>query len=174
VSELGFATERLQGLAPVVNRRTRLLVLGSFPGTASLAARRYYAHPRNLFWALWGELLELPLPAMGYAQRLASLRRHGVGLWDVYATCRREGSLDAAIRQAQRNDLPELRERLPLLRAIAHNGAESAKAVRWTAELGVRVYCLPSSSPANAAMPWAQKLLAWRHMWQQVQVAEGR
>jgi hypoxanthine-DNA glycosylase len=174
MSEHGVATGRLQGLPPVVNRQTRLLVLGSFPGTASLSAQRYYAHPRNLFWALWGELLGLPLPAMGYAQRLAGLRRHGIGLWDVYASCRREGSLDAAIREAQRNDLPGLCRRLPVLRAIAHNGAESAKAIRWTAELGVPAFALPSSSPANAGMPWAQKLLAWHRMWQQVQAVEAR
>ncbi len=152
----------LQGLAPVAGPGTRLLVLGSFPGEASLAAQQYYGHPRNQFWpilgALWGpELLALP-----YAERLAAMQAHGLGLWDVYARCRREGSLDSAIEAAELNDLPGLAARLPALRAIAHNGGESARAMRITRALGVPVVRLPSTSPANASWSFARKLEAWR------------
>jgi hypoxanthine-DNA glycosylase len=153
---------RLQGLAPIAGHGARLLVLGSFPGAASLAAQQYYGHPRNHFWpilsALWGEdLLALP-----YRSRVAALKRHGLALWDVYAACRREGSLDSAIEDAVPNDLAGLVARLPALRAIAHNGSESARAMRVTSALGLPVQRLPSTSPANASWSFERKQAAWR------------
>jgi hypoxanthine-DNA glycosylase len=152
----------LLGLPPVIARSTRLLLLGSFPGAASLAARQYYAHPRNQFWPLLSALLGEDLVGLAYLQRLQRLRAHGVGLWDVIACCEREGSLDSDIRAASWNDLASLRRRAPGLQAVAHNGAESARAMRLTAGLGLPVYRLPSSSPANATWSFERKLAAWR------------
>lgn len=152
---------RLEGLAPVLDANTRLIVLGSFPGVASLQAQQYYGHPRNHFWpilaALWGTN-----PAATYPQRLAEARRRGLGLWDVYASCQREGSLDSAIEHARPNDLASLRQRAPGLRAIVHNGGESARAMARTRALGVAVLRLPSTSPANASWSFERKLAAWR------------
>ncbi len=152
----------LQGLPPSIARHTRLLVLGSFPGAASLAAGQYYAHPRNQFWPLVGALLGEDLLALSYAQRLSRLHAHGVGLWDVIGACRREGSLDSRIRDAQCNDLGSLRRRAPGLQAIAHNGGASARAMPTAGALGLRVFRLPSSSPANASWSFERKLAAWR------------
>ena len=156
----------LQGLPPVIGRHARLLVLGSFPGAASLAARQYYAHPRNQFWPLLSALLDEDLSQLGYVQRLQRLRAHGVGLWDVIAECRRDGSLDSAIRDARYNDLASLRRRAPQLLAVAHNGGESARTMHITAGLGLAVYRLPSSSPANASWSFERKLAAWRAVFQ--------
>jgi hypoxanthine-DNA glycosylase len=152
----------LQGLPPVIARTTRLVVLGSFPGAASLAARQYYAHPRNHFWPILSALWGIDLHALPYARRLAVLRARGLGLWDVYAACRREGSLDTSIEDALPNDLGELTRRAPRLQAIAHNGGESARAMRVTRALGVPVLRLPSTSPANASWSFERKLAAWR------------
>lgn len=152
----------LEGLAPVVSARTRLLVLGSFPGVASLQAGQYYAHPRNQFWRLLGAIWGLDLAAMSYADRLQVVRQRRLGIWDVYACCRREGSLDTAIEDAVPNDLPGLAATLQALRAIAHNGGESARAMRVTRTLGVPVRRLPSTSPANASWSFERKLGAWR------------
>ena len=152
---------RLQGLDPVVGPATRLLVLGSFPGVASLQAQQYYGHPRNQFWPILGALWGEDLVALPYAHRLQRLLAHGLGLWDVYAACEREGSLDSAIRQAEPNDLAGLVRRLPQLQAIAHNGGESAKAMKLTATLGLPVHRLPSTSPANASWRFERKLAAW-------------
>jgi hypoxanthine-DNA glycosylase len=152
----------LQGLAPVAGPTTRLLLLGSFPGVASLAAQQYYGHPRNQFWpllsALWGE----PLVPLSYPRRLACIHRRGLGLWDVYASCRREGSLDADIVDPVANDLAGLVQRLPRLAAIAHHGGESARSMRITSALGLPVLKLPSTSPANASWSFERKLEAWR------------
>lgn len=159
------------GLAPVVSRGTRLLLLGSFPGAASLRAQQYYAHPRNHFWPILGALWGIDLASRGYAARLAEARRRGLGLWDVYARCRREGSLDSAIEDAVPNDLPALVAGLPMLRAIAHNGGESARAMRITRTLGLPVVRLPSTSPANASWSFERKLAAWREVFTEHGVA---
>ncbi|MCY7314153.1 MAG: DNA-deoxyinosine glycosylase [Rubrivivax sp.] len=159
--------QRLTGLPPVIAPDTRLVILGSFPGVASLQAQQYYGHPRNHFWPLVGTLLGLDLVALPYADRLDATQARGLGLWDVYAQCRREGSLDSAIEYAALNDLASLPRLAPRLRLIAHNGGESARAMRHTAALGLPVLRLPSSSPANASWSFARKLDAWRQAFEQ-------
>ncbi len=159
---------RLQGLAPIVRPGTRLLVLGSFPSVASLRLQQYYAHPQNHFWkilqALW-PADPVPGPEQ-YPARCAWVLAHGLGIWDVYASCEREGSLDTAIRNAEVNDFAALKAQCPQLRLIVHNGGESfrhAKLVR--ASLGVDHFPLvklPSTSPANASWSFERKLVAWR------------
>ena len=161
----------LEGLAPVVDARTRVVVLGSFPGVASLRAQQYYGHPRNHFWPILGELWGIDLASATYAQRINAARARGLGLWDVYASCRREGSLDSAIEHAELNDLASLTRRAPALQAIAHNGGESARALRVTRALGLPVYRLPSTSPANASWSFERKLAAWRAVFEQHGVA---
>ena len=161
----------LEGLAPVVDAQTRLVVLGSFPGLASLQAQQYYGHPRNHFWTILATLWNVDLKTATYAQRLKVARAHGLGLWDVYASCRREGSLDSAIEQAQLNDLASLKQRAPRLEAIAHNGGESARSMRVTAALGLALHRLPSTSPANASWSFERKLAAWRTVFEQHGVA---
>ncbi|WP_034410984.1 MULTISPECIES: DNA-deoxyinosine glycosylase [Derxia] len=161
VSASSSAT-RLTGLAPVVGPTSRVLILGSFPGAASLAAGQYYAHRQNRFWPIVGEVIGRDLVAMAYADRLAALLDAGLALWDVYAACEREGSLDSAIRLAEPNDFAALRARAPRLARICHNGRTSGKfAEHWRA-LGFDVRVLPSTSPANASIPHAVKLAAWR------------
>lgn len=155
---------RLHGLGPILDAGTRLIVLGSFPSVASLRAQRYYAHPQNQFWKILGALWGLPLQDMNYQERTDALRAHGLGVWDVYAACEREGSLDSAIENAQLNDLASLKTRCPRLQAIAHNGGESFKHARHTRALGLPVYRLPSTSPANASWTFERKLAAWREV----------
>ena len=144
--------DRRQAFAPVVDAGTRLLILGSLPGDASLKASQYYAHPRNGFWPLIGGVLGEALAALPYEQRLERLTARGVGLWDVIASAERSGSLDAAIRSPEAADLRGLVESLPNLRAVAFNGKLAAKMGRRI--LGdldsVELFDLPSSSPAHA------------------------
>jgi TDG/mug DNA glycosylase family protein len=168
---------RLQGLAPVVSPTIRVLVLGSFPSVRSLQSQQYYAHPQNHFWrivqALWPNA---PWPTdRNYAERCACLLQCGVGVWDVYAACEREGSLDNAIRAAELNDFPALLAQCPQLSGIAHNGGESfrhAKMLEKTlAQAGlqgrVQLHRLPSTSPANASWTFENKLSAWQAVMQE-------
>lgn len=167
--------ERLLGLPPLVDARTRVLVLGSFPGVASLRAQQYYAHPRNQFWPVLQAILapmarpawfvsydgfEAEMPT-DYAGRCAWLLAHGVGLWDVYASCQRQGSLDAAIRHPQLNDWASLSSLCPHLALVAHNGAESHRHAHHMHPLTVPVVRLPSTSPANASWSFERKSEAW-------------
>ncbi|HEX6866114.1 MAG TPA: DNA-deoxyinosine glycosylase [Caulobacteraceae bacterium] len=144
---------RKRSFPPVVDPATRLLVLGSLPGEASLKAGRYYAHPRNLFWALMGEVLEVDLVQLDYDDRLATLLKNGVGLWDVVAEAVRPGSMDSAITGAVENDLLTLVRTLPNLKAVAFNGAASAKVgMRQLEPVAGRIALtrMPSTSPAYA------------------------
>ena len=151
----------------MIDPNTRLIVLGSFPGVASLQAQQYYGHPRNHFWPLLSALWSIDLTVLPYARRLDAMRARGLGLWDVYASCEREGSLDSAIENARFNDLAGLRRLAPALQAIAHNGGESARAMRHTRGLGLAVHRLPSTSPANASWSFERKLAAWRAVFEQ-------
>jgi hypoxanthine-DNA glycosylase len=152
----------LRGLPPEIGDDARVVILGSFPSAASLSAGQYYAHPRNQFWPLMSALFAADLRALPYRRRLTLLRERGVGLWDVYASCRRQGSLDSAIEDAELNDLASLPRRAPRLQALLHNGGESARAMRITRTLGLPVRRLPSTSPANASWSFERKLAAWR------------
>jgi hypoxanthine-DNA glycosylase len=128
---------------------------------ASLRAQQYYGHPQNAFWRILGTLWQRPLQQSSYAVRVAALREHGLGVWDVYASCEREGSLDVDIRDATLNDLAGLQMLCPQLQAVAHNGGESFRHARHTRTLGLPVYRLPSTSPANAGWSFERKLAAW-------------
>ena len=160
-SKLCVLPPRLQGLAPVVAPNTRLVVLGSFPGAASLRIQQYYGHPRNHFWPLLAAIWQVDLVAMPYDRRLAAVRDRGLGLWDVHASCVRDGSLDSAIEAAAPNDLASLRALAPALQHVAHNGGESARAIKHMQALGFHAVQLPSSSPANASWSFDRKLAAW-------------
>ena len=147
---------------PVVAPDTRVLILGSLPGEKSLEARRYYAHPQNRFWHLIGGVIGIDLAPLDYDARLAALLAHKIGLWDTIASATRSGSLDASIREAEHNPLADLAASLPELRAVGFNGRTSAKiGMPQLANAGLALVPLPSSSPAHASMPMAEKEKLW-------------
>ena len=155
----------LHSFAPVAGPDARVLILGSMPGGESLRQQQYYAHPRNAFWRIMGELFGFPhdLP---YEERLEQLKRHHVALWDALSGCRRSGSLDSDIREPEPNDIAELLEEIPSIRTIGCNGTASWRflkrfhsglfpAGKW------EIILLPSTSPAAAVYSYAQKLERW-------------
>ena len=151
------------GLPPIAGADARLFVLGSLPGDASLAARRYYAHSTNQFWRLLGLAIGEELANLDYEQRLERLQHRRIGLWDVIASANRRGSLDQAIRDAQHNRIEHLLHDFPDLRAIAFNGAAASAAGRKL--IGeppppIRLIDLPSSSAANTRA-FAEKAAIW-------------
>jgi hypoxanthine-DNA glycosylase len=149
---------------PVVDANTRVLILGSLPGEVSLAKGQYYANRQNQFWRLVGETIGVDLPLLDYDARLQALIAHRIGLWDVVAEARRDGSLDSNIRDHAGNDLIGLIEALPGLGVIAFNGGTAArigkKALADHADRH-RIVMLPSSSPAYT-LSYAEKLCAWQ------------
>lgn len=157
--------ERKHGLPPVACSDARLFVLGSLPGDASLAARRYYAHPHNAFWRLIGNAIGEELETLDYPARLERLAEHRIGLWDVVAHAHRRGSLDQTIRSAGHNPLADYLAGFPRLEAIAFNGKTASAIGRRL--LGpasaITLIDLPSSSPANTR-PFAEKAAAWSQL----------
>ncbi|MDR5833395.1 DNA-deoxyinosine glycosylase [Caballeronia sp. LZ034LL] len=154
----------LAGFEPIGDHATHTLILGSFPGVASLAAAQYYAHPRNQFWRLVGAAIGEPLHELAYDDRLMRLLAHGIGLWDVLAACEREGSLDSAIRHASPNDFAVFHTRFPALRRVCFNGKTSGRFAPVIGAAGYATRVLPSSSAANAMLSFDQKLRLWRDL----------
>ena len=159
-NEMESGMTRHVSFAPVVDARTRVLILGSLPGTASLTAGQYYAHPQNAFWRLVGGAIGRDLVGLAYDDRLAALLNAGIGVWDVIASARRDGSLDAAIRDAATHDLGGLIATLPRLRLVAFNGRTAAVIGSRALPPGVPHLTLPSSSAAYT-LAFAAKTAAW-------------
>lgn len=161
---------RIRSLAPIAGRGARILILGSMPGVASLAAKQYYAHPQNQFWKIIEALYAIER-GDPYAERVAALRARRIAVWDVLHSCVREGSLDARIEDEAANDF---RAFFRAHRSVTHvffNGAKAEASYRRHVRTGIdrplagRVLHfarLPSTSPAHAALPYARKLAAWR------------
>ncbi len=151
----------LKSLPPLLEGSCRILILGSMPGAKSLEEQQYYAHPRNAFWpimfALWG--ID---PVVDYRLKIALMLEHQWGLWDVIAQCRRQGSLDQDIRQAETHDFNALYHRYPNIKNVYFNGKKAYDLYRKEVGFDVQrsFLCLPSTSPAHA-ISFEEKLAAW-------------
>jgi hypoxanthine-DNA glycosylase len=156
---------RVESFTPIVSKRSKLLVLGSMPGEASLNAREYYAHPLNAFWPIMGQLFGAN-SSLSYQERVAILQSVGVGLWDTLQRCTKPGSLDASIIDEVPSDFSTLFAKYPNITHVFFNGG--------TAETTFRRHVLPafaqdrhvfarlpSTSPAHAAMRLEAKVGAW-------------
>ncbi len=156
---------------PVSAPDARVLILGSMPGKASLAAGQYYAHPHNLFWPIMSELFgagrELP-----YETRLEKLQVHGIALWDVLKECFRESALDSDIVEASiiPNDFAGFFLRHPQVEHVFFNGNKAAEAFRKYVLPALdlprlpALHRLPSTSPANASIPRAERVARWQEV----------
>ena len=157
-------TRRIRSFPPLLGPQPRALILGSMPGVASLQAHRYYAHPRNQFWPLLGEIIGFD-PGSDYETRCAALSAAGIAVWDVLGECRRSGSLDSAIdRDSERpNDIPSLLAKHATIGTVLLNGGKAALSLRrHHPHLEITTITLPSTSPANASINRERKLAAWR------------
>jgi len=160
--------------APVADADAHVLILGSMPGKESLRAAQYYAHPRNAFWRIMGELfgVESQLP---YQQRLRGLKSAGIALWDVLESCVRDGSLDADIVYPATNDFAAFFVRHPHITYVFFNGAKAEQCfisqVVLPSSVKLILQRLPSTSPAHAGMRYQEKLSAWQTVKKTAQTA---
>jgi hypoxanthine-DNA glycosylase len=161
---------RICSFPPIEDARARVLILGSMPGKASLAAGQYYAHAQNLFWRILGEITGAG-PDLPYGIRAQALKSSGIALWDVLASCAREGSLDSAIDDAttSANDFVSFYRDHPGIAQVFFNGAKAEACYRRHVRplladgFGPQQHTrLPSTSPANAAMSRAHKRRVWK------------
>lgn len=148
---------------PIVGDRPQILILGSMPGQKSLEETQYYAHPQNLFWRMIQHTLGCPVSS-SYARRLQCLMEHHIALWDVIGSCYREGSMDSKITNAKVNPIVQLVKDNPTIHTIAFNGKTAAKIFNkefpyWDL---TNLCALPSTSPANASIPYLEKMKSWQ------------
>ena len=148
-------------LAAIAHEKCTILILGSLPGEASLKQQEYYAHPRNLFWKIMCDVLETPCPD-DYTDRVAMLLEHNIALWDVIESANRDGSLDSAIKNEQPNDLSAFLNDHPHIDQILLNGNKASTSFKkHCKQIENETHSLPSTSPANASMTYADKLQKW-------------
>jgi double-stranded uracil-DNA glycosylase len=147
---------------PVVDARSRVLVLGTLPGEESLRRQQYYAHPRNLFWPIIFALFDAT-PLADYAERLAFVAAHRIAMWDVCELGEREKSADTAIRLERPNAIDRLLDEHPLIRAVAFNGTTARRLYdrHFPRRPELAYLALPSTSPAHATIGFAGKLEQW-------------
>ncbi|MDA9951450.1 DNA-deoxyinosine glycosylase [Oligoflexaceae bacterium] len=154
----------IEGFSAHLSPEIEFLILGSIPGKASLEVTEYYGHPRNLFWQLMEDILAID-SSLPYEDRLERILHKKIGLWDVVKRCRREGSLDSAIRNPELNDFQHLLKACPKLQFILFNGKKAEDLFRKNLDLEMfakwTLISLPSTSPANAGVTRESKTKAW-------------
>lgn len=163
---------RIHSFPPIADLSARKLVLGSMPGKASLTAGQYYAHPRNLFWHLMEEIMEIPR-SLTYEKRCEGLKSNNLAVWDVLHTCTRDSSLDSDIDESSivPNNFAEFLSTHASITTIYFNGAKAEQVYlrhilpTLTGELqGLQRVRLPSTSPANASIKYETKLAQWKNI----------
>jgi hypoxanthine-DNA glycosylase len=158
----------IQGFPPIENPAAHILILGSMPGKESLRAGQYYAHPRNAFWPIMGELIGAA-PALPYQTRIRKLKSANIALWDVLASCTRHSSMDADIEAGSicTNDFVAFFRKHPHITHVFFNGTMAEQCFHKHVQpllkhLPLHYQRLPSTSPANASIRYEEKLNAWK------------
>lgn len=162
----------IQSFPPIADANANILILGSMPGKKSLRAKQYYAHPRNAFWAIMGELIGAT-PDLPYETRTQILKASGIALWDVLASCTRHSSMDADIDASSisPNDFASFFFKHPHITQVFFNGSTAEQCFHKHVQpllesmlenRPLHYQRLPSTSPAHATMPYVQKLNAWK------------
>ncbi|WP_369765080.1 DNA-deoxyinosine glycosylase [Flavobacterium sp. WC2429] len=152
----------ITSFSPFINSETKILILGTMPGIASLEKQEYYAHPRNHFWKIMCTLLDsLPISVV-FEEKIKLLQNNKIGLWDVLENCERNGSLDTNIKNQKENDFFTLFKNYPTITKIIFNGKESHKYFlkKFGQIKGITYYVMPFTSPANT-MSFEKKLEIW-------------
>lgn len=155
-------SKRIQSFAPFVDKRSKILILGTIPGPEALRRQEYYGFTGNHFWKIIFALFQVKDP-LTYEEKKKLLRDHGIALWDVFHSCERKSALDSAIRNAKANDVPKLLKQYPNIQKIFLNSRTAEKLFQknFSNSIVISTHYLPSTSPAHAALSLAKKIQAW-------------
>ena len=155
--------QRISSFPPIVDSCSKILILGSIPGAKSLEMKQYYAHPQNKFWKIIFDIFNEEFTT-DYGQKIKFLHKKNIALWDVIDGCERKGSLDSGIKNEHANKIPEFIDAHPTLKAIFCNGQKSYRNLQKIVgkNFHLPIILLPSTSPAHAAMPYAEKRDLWK------------
>ena len=150
----------LHPIPAVYDKRSRILILGSFPSVASRETAFFYGHPQNRFWRVLGSVFGEKVPQDVPGKRQYLLKHH-IALWDVIAECEVIGSMDASIRDAVPNDLSPIFDTAQILRVFTNGKTAHRLYTRYLAPRFGEGVCLPSTSPANAAWSLDRLVSEW-------------
>ena len=151
----------LQCFDPFVDKKSKILILGTMPGPTALAKQEYYGFPGNHFWKILTQYFGITKP-LKYEEKVDLLRRKKIALWDVFGSCEREGAADNAIQKAELNPIPELLNQYPNIQAVFLNGRTAEKIFRSKfSSVKIPSYYLPSTSPAHAGLSYEKKYQLW-------------
>lgn len=161
-----LTSEKLVGLAPIIDNQAKILILGSMPGTESLKKEQYYANKRNQMWKIMENILQLQLPEE-YSQRINVLKEHHIAFWDVIHSCKRVGSLDSAITEDVPNDFMTFFKQHSSLKIVGFNGNKAYQTFKT--KIGfqdfpeIQFVKLPSTSPVPGknVKSFEDKVVEW-------------
>ncbi|HYD02666.1 MAG TPA: DNA-deoxyinosine glycosylase [Alphaproteobacteria bacterium] len=151
----------IPGFDPIIDKNSRVLILGSFPGPVSLAVQEYYGNKGNDFWRVMGDLLETDMHSMTFEEKKKTLLKNKIALWDVYAQAHRVGSADANFVHVIYNDFASLFEEYPKIKLVLLEGTVPYKSFL---ELNIdklfprlKIYKIHSTSGVNRRLNVKQK-----------------
>lgn len=148
--------------APVYDRNSRILILGSFPSVKSREQQFFYGHQQNRFWKVIASVLNVPVPQT-IEEKREMLLEHRIALWDVIAECDIIGSSDSSIRNVVANDLTQILKTAEIRAIYANGGTAKRLYDRFQKEAcQMEAIGLPSTSPANAAYSVERLVSKWR------------
>ena len=157
------SNRNLFSFEPIVDKSSKVLILGTLPGPESLRLGQYYAYTNNQFWVILYNVFEETVAAAAYSKKLSFLHKHEIALWDVFYSAERQGALDAAIKNEVPNDIPGLITAYPNITRILLNGRKAEKTFRiYCPNININAVYVPSTSPAYAKMSLEDKVRTWR------------
>ena len=153
---------RIQSFKSFVDKKSKILILGTIPGPEALRRQEYYGFPGNHFWKIIFKLFNIQKP-LSYKEKKKLLKKHGIALWDVFQSCERDGALDSAIRNHKVNDIHGLLKKYPNIKNIFFNSRTSEKIFqkKFPDFDEIPTQYLPSTSPAHASLSLQKKMKAW-------------
>ncbi|MBR2275671.1 MAG: DNA-deoxyinosine glycosylase [Lachnospiraceae bacterium] len=146
-------------IPPEYDENSRILILGSFPSVKSRETGYFYGHPMNRFWRVTAAVFKEEVPD-SIPHKQAFLKRNGIALWDVIASCDITGSSDSSITNVVPNDLSRILNVSPI-EAVYVNGKKAFSLFQKYMDIPMEAVCLPSTSPANAAWSLERLIEAW-------------
>ena len=148
--------------APVYDKKSRVLILGTFPSGMSSENRFYYGHPRNRFWKVTAAVCGCEVPETIEEKKAFLLENH-IAIWDVIASCDIAGSTDSSITNVVANDIERLLTEAHI-DALFLNGAKAYELfMKYCSCKDKAEICkLPSTSPANAAWSLERLIEEWK------------
>lgn len=150
---------------PLINRNSKILILGTIPGQISIKKGQYYANTKNQFWDIIYTIYNTPIHG-SYEDRCAFLLENNIALWDVLAHANRKGSSDNTIKNESPNDILGLLEDYPNIETLIFNGSKSEKLFRkYFSEIIEKMNCIRVSSssptPGRYVKSLEEKKIEW-------------